>query len=241
MSLPDLTIGICTYRRPWYAINTLNSYIHKVSYWGGNKKFIISDGGSPQDQLDAYDHILGDIPHEIIVSDNMSAQVNNIAAHGGDVWLVTVDDFMFNRKINLTPDVRFLVENDCVGAIRMGRLAFWEHGPNEHIQAHLAMLGGLHWWVFDKQATNHPYICSLNTTLYHRRFWDAYGNIGPVEPNQPGETEIKGASRYNDRAEGPTIAIPMRFGEDCGDWDEPVAHVGCWTTDEYHGAGHSRF
>lgn len=238
MSLPPLTIGLLTYKRPWYAVNTLNSYIHKVSYDGG-KKFVISDGGSNQEDLDTYDRILGDIPHEIVVSDNMSAQVNAIAARGGDLFLITVDDFMFNRRLTLNPDCKFLLENQDVGAIRMGRLAFWEHGPNEQIRASLRMLGGLHWWVFDKDYTNHPYICALNTTIYHRRFWDAYGDIEDVNPHLPGDAELKGASRYNGHP-GPTIAIPMRFGQDCGDWDEPVAHVGCWRTDEYAAAGGGR-
>jgi len=243
MSLPDLTVAILTYKRPWYAMLTLGALIQKLGY-GGVKRYVVSDGGSPQEQLDAYAQVLAETgaKWEILVNDNMAQMVNGVAAVAGDLWFVTVDDFMPCRKVDITPDVRFILESEDVGMIRMGRLAFWEHGPDEQIWARLRHLGGLHWWVFDKERTDHPYICALNTSLYHRRFWDFYGDIPDedVPPDMPGNAETEGVRRYNAMPEGPTVAVPMRFGEDCGDWQEPIWHFGMYRTDEYAAAGGRR-
>lgn len=237
-ALPDLTVCMCTYKRPFYGVITLNTLVHKLNY-AGHKKFHVADGGSTEEELDAYKHILTGQDFSISTTDNLSDQLNACASIGGDTWLVTLDDFRFGRRVDITPDVNFLLNNQDVGSVRMGRLAFWEHGEGEEIHAHLRMLGGLHWWVIEKDRSNHPYICSINTTLYHRRFWDTYGDISPCPVHIPGDAELNGASRYNNQG-GPTIAIPMRFGEDCGDWNEPVDHFGAWRSDEYTAAGGGR-
>lgn len=241
--LPDLTVGILTYCRPWYAMLTLKALIHKLGY-GGRKRYVVSDGGSPQEELDAYAEVLAQTgsPFEIVVNPNMALMVNAVAALAGELWFVTVDDFMPWRPVDITPDARFLLESADVGMVRMGRLAFWEHGPEEQIWARLRHLGGLHWWVFDKERTDHPYICALNTSLYHRRFWDFYGDIpdADVPADMPGNAENEGARRYNARSGGPTVAIPMRFGEDCADWQEPIWHYGQWRSEAYAKAGGRR-
>lgn len=236
MTLPVLTCCLVTYKRPWYAILTLYALISKINY-AGEKRFVISDGGSPPEQLAIYRQILNGHTHRIIVSENMSRMVNVCAASADDVWLVVLDDFFPIRAIDLTPDVNMLLEYPAVGAVRMGRLAFWGHPPGTGtVKAQMIELGGLHWWQIEKQETNDPYICSLNATLYHRRFWDAYGDIPDVPANLPGDAELRGADRFNRRA-GPTIAIPVRFGEDCGEWQEPFWHMGMYRTDEYAAAG----
>lgn len=229
--LPELTCCVLTYKRPWYGILTLQAVLGKVAY-GGPKRFHIADGGSPDEQLRAYEQVLAGQKYTISVTDNLSSMLNSCAAAAGEVWFVTLDDFMPYRKFDLTPDVRFMQTNPDVGALRMGRLAFWENAPSDRIEAQLRGLGGLHWWVFNKARTNHAFICAINTTLYHRRFWDAYGDVKPCPPDNPGLAEIFGAERYNAR-QGPTIGVPMRFGQDCMDWQEPIWHFGTWRTDEY--------
>lgn len=229
--LPEVAFCICTYKRPWYAINTLQALIHKVAY-AGKKIFHVADGGSRQEDMDYYRRILDGHDYSISVTSNLADMVNSCASVGTPMWLMTLDDFMPWRAFDITPDVRFLMNNPEVGAIRMGRLAFWEHGPDEQIVAELAMCGGLHWWVFDKRRTTHPYISSLNSCLYTRRYWDHYGDIPSVEADVPGQAEVELARAYNSK-DGPTIAIPMRFGEDCLEWQEPFWHYGAWRTDEY--------
>lgn len=236
MNLPELTLCVVGYKRPWYCINTLYALINRINY-AGAKRYVVSDGGSPTDQLAIYTKILGERQHRIVVTDNLSDMMNACAASAGEVWLTTLDDFYPIRAFDITPDVRLLLSDESVGAIRMGRLAFWGDPPGHNtVKAEMVECGGLHWWKVDKAQTTDPYICSINTTLYHRRFWDAYGDIPPCPPNIPGEAELLGAERFRNRS-GPAIAIPMRFGEDCGDWQEPFWHMGMYRTDEYAAAG----
>lgn len=236
MTLPELTVCVLTYKRPWYAILTLQALIGKVNY-AGEKRFLISDGGSPSEQLEIYKTLLAGHKHRIVVTDNLSSMVNACAASANEVWLVVLDDFIPHRAFDITPDVNMLMKYDEVGAVRMGRLAFWGHPPGEgRVKAEMLELGGLHWWKIDKDTTPDPYVCSINATLYHRRFWDAYGDIADVAPNMPGDAELRGAARFLGK-KGPAIAIPMRFGEDCGEWQEPFWHFGMYRTDEYAAAG----
>lgn len=238
MSLPEITLCILTYRRPWYAIITLQAMIGRIQY-DGPRKFLVSDGGSEREDLDAYHQVLSGHPHEIVITPDMGGMVNACTQRAGEVWWMTMDDFAPRTTINLSPDTNFLLQNGDVGAVRMGRLAYWEHGPNEEIHARMRMLGGLHWWVFDKERTTHPYVCCLNTFLYHRRFWDAYGILPAVPPDIPGEAETEMAKIYKAK-QGPTVAIPMRFGEDCGEWLEPIDHFGRWRSDSYAASGGRR-
>ena len=236
MELPELTCCILTFQRPWYGILTLDALINKVHY-DGQKKFLIVDGGSPQEQLDAMEFRVRGQKYEMVIRDNLSDMVNACASRGGDVWLTTLDDFIPNRHFNITPDVCFLLDYPQVGAVRMGRLAYWGHPPGKSaVRGELFENGGLHWWAITKESTTDPYVHSINTTLYHRRFWDAYGDIPPCPSDLPGEAELLAADRYN-RKEGPTTAIPQRFGEDCGEWDEVIWHMGMWRSDPYTKAG----
>lgn len=103
--------------------------------------------------------------------------------------------------------------------------------------AELRMLNGMHWWVFDKSRTSHPYVASLNACLYHRRYWDAYGDLPGVAPDMPGEAEIELARLYGEK-DGPTIAVPMRFGQNGGDdFFEPFWQIPSWRTDAYARGG----
>lgn len=119
-------------------------------------------------------------------------------------------------------------------------MAFWEHGPNEQIWANLRMLNSMHWWVFDKERTNHPYIACLNAFLYHRRYWDCYGDLPDVPPNTPGDAELEIAKLYNEK-NGPRVAVPMRFGQNGGrEFSEPFWQLPSWRTDAYAESGGGR-
>lgn len=220
---------------------SLTAVLNKVQY-AGPKRFLVSDGGSAEHELDVLRQVLKPHKHKIAVTDNLSAMLNVCAELADDVWFVTLDDFVPWMRFDITPDVRFLLENPDVGAIRMGRLAFWENAPGEKLYAELRGMGGQHWWVFDPERTTHPYTCAVNTTLYHRRFWDFYGDIPAVPPDRPGEAEIEGARRFRARPGGPRIAVPMRFGQDGGDdFREPIWQLPSWRTPAYSAAGGGRW
>lgn len=236
--LPELTCCVVGCRRPWYYVQSIQAVINRVGY-AGARRFLISDGGSPEHELAEYRRMLAAHKHAIHVTGNLAAMMNACAQLGGEVWFTTLDDFIVRHPIDVTNDVRFLLENPDVGAIRMGRLAHWEHGPNETIVGELRTLNrsGQHYWVIRKGETTHPYIHCINTFLYHRRFWDAYGDIPDVAPDVPGEAEVEAARLFNEK-DGPTIAIPMRFGQNVGEWHrEPVEQLPSWRTPEYAASG----
>lgn len=238
--LPELTLCVVGCRRPWYYALSLTAIIGRVFY-DGPKRFVLSDGGSPPHEIEKMQEILAPHNHEIVITDNLSAMWNACAHHSGEVWMVTLDDFIPRQDIDVTQDVRFLLENEDVGAIRMGRLAFWEHDGNDRIVADLRMLGGMHWWVIRKHPeSQHPYVSCINTFLYHRRYWDCYGDLPDVPPDIPGDAELMAARMFNIK-EGPRIAIPMRFGEDGGRYhSEPIWQLPSWRTDAYAASGGGR-
>ena len=246
MDYPPLTIGVCTYKRPWYAILTLQALINNIIYYGPIK-FHIADGGSSEEDLNYYKTLLKEYQTTVEVTDNLADMVNSCARYGGEYWLTVLDDFMPIRKINITPDVEMLARRLDIGCVRMGRLAFFGSGhinefgdPEPETSADLISHGGLHWWKLNKEKTKDNYTCSMGFHLYHRRFWDVYGDIHSCNPKIPGEGELNGCARFNER-KGPAIAIPMRFGQDCAEWQEPIWHFGVWRTDEYRSTAGSRW
>src|SRR3990167_11120719 len=190
--LPELTIAIVTYCRPWFSLLTLGAMINNLIY-DGPKRWLVSDGGSTQEELDGLRHILRDMPHKIVQTDNLADMMNAVAHEAGELWFVTLDDFMPHKKINLTVEARMQQRYTDVGAVRMGRLAFWGQPPEQHqIKADLIENGGLHWWRLNLAETTDSYTCTIGTHVYHRRFWDWYGDIPPCPPDMPGDGELNG-------------------------------------------------
>lgn len=236
--LPPLTIGVCTYKRPWYAMLTISMLTH-IGY-DGEKRFHIADGGSPQEDIDYYLRLTKDYPTTVEVTNNLSDMVNSCAHHGGEMWLTVLDDFCPRRGFNITPDARLLMEHPEIGQIKFGRMAFWGSGSGDpETSADMVECGGLHWWRLDKSRSKDRYMCNIGFHLYHRRFWDAYGDIPSCDPKVPGQAELNGGKRFWEKS-GPAVAIPLRFPEDCDERDEYIWHLGTWRTDEYASTAGSR-
>lgn len=235
MNYPDLTIGICTYKRPWYTALTLNQC--KQIRYAGKIKFHIADGGSNREDFNYYKQIVAGYEITLGVTNNLSDMVNSCAHNSGEVWIVTVDDMMPRHSFDITPDVRLLLEHPEIGCVRFSRLAFWGNGggapPETSADLVTVKDSGLHWWRIDKARTKDAYSCNIGFHLYHRRFWDCYGDIPSVAPNKPGDAELAGRNRYNAKPDGVTIAVPMRFPQDSLDTPEIIWHYGTWRTDEY--------
>ena len=234
MTYPDLTICICTYKRPWYAILTLNQC--KQIRYAGKINFHIAKGGSKSEDLQYYKLILKDYETTIGVTNNLSDMVNSCAHNSGEVWIVGLDDFTPRRSFDVTPDVQLLLEHPEIGCVRYSRLAFFGSGGGQpETSADMVTIngGGQYWWRFDKARTKDSYSCNIGFHLYHRRFWDCYGDISACPPDHPGKAEHLGMERYNNKPDGVTIAIPMRFPQDSVDGDEFIWHLGMWRTDEY--------
>lgn len=234
MEWPELTIGICTYKRPWYA-GLAMSRIHGMIGYSGKIRWHIADGGSPQDQIDYYKVLLRDRPVSVEVKPNLADMVNSCAHNGGDFFMVIMDDYALRYPVDVTVDVHLLMEHPEIGVVRMSRLAF-----TGETNADLISQDQMHYWRVNKAQTRDPYLCSIGVHLYHRRFWDAYGDIPSCPANIPGQAELNGIKRFQNR-EGPTVAIPMRYGEDWGQHHfEPWDHFGCYRTDDYASTAGSR-
>lgn len=234
MDWPDLTIGVCTYRRPTYAacaINVLNTWIH----YDGRVKFHISDGGSPQEEIDVYKQILWARETSVEVTNNLADMVNSIAVHGGEIFMVILDDFFLRHPLNINPDIHLLLDHPDIGCVRMSRMSFFGQNYGELINQ-----DGLHYWKLDKERSSDNFMATIGVNLYHRRFFEAYGLIPSCEPKVPGQAEHNLTNIFNGHP-GPTVAIPMRFGEDADDCHyEPFWHVGTWRTDDYFSTRGSR-
>lgn len=232
MNYPDLTICVLTCRRPWYAGMTLNQ-CKQIGY-AGKVKFHIADGGSNREDFDYYRTILQGYDVSVEVVGNPSEMVNSCAHHGGDVWIMTVDDMCPRRTFDITPDVNLLLEHPEIGCVRMSRLAFWGSNAtgDPGTCADLVTSSGCHWWRMDKARSQDATMCNIGFHLYHRRFWDAYGDlIEQSRPNELGHAEMIASERFWKKA-GPTIAVPVRFGQDAaGGFLEPIWHFGIYRTD----------
>ena len=95
MSLPDLTICVMTYKRPWYAIHCLEGFTSRFRY-DGKIKFHIADGGSDESDFQLYAAILKDYDVTISKANNLASMVNACAKNSGEYWMCTVDDFIID-------------------------------------------------------------------------------------------------------------------------------------------------
>jgi hypothetical protein len=234
MEFPDLTIGICTFKRPWYAVHCIHGFRDRLLY-SGKKKFIISDGGSPDEDIGYYLQILKGCDVQVCKSDNLSTMINNIALNSGELFIVSVDDYFLMEPLDITADVMLMLHDPEIGQVRYSRMAYWGsggRGPETYAKLVDCPKTGFHWLKLDKQRTTDSYMCSVGVHLYHRRFWDAYGDIPACQPDVPGEAELLGSERFR-KIDGPTVAVPLRLGQDCSERKEFFWHAGVWRTDNY--------
>lgn len=232
--LPTLTCSILTYKRPWYALITLAGLIRNIRY-DGVKRYCVIDGGSPDWQLEMYRLILKDYPYEIVnAGSSFPEMMNRTADQGGEVWISALDDFVPDQSINVTNDVKFLLQNEDVGCLRYGQMSHWDV-PQFKVYAEMRACDWCHYWVLDRSRSTISYMWTLGFTMMHRRMWDHYGPLPAMTPHQPGETELQMNRHFAERA-GPTVAIPMRIGEPSDttiQLDGPIRHIGHVRTDEY--------
>lgn len=231
--LPALTCCVLSYKRPWYTIPTLQALLNHLRY-DGELRYVVVDGGSPAWQLDLYRTVFENAGRELTVvpSGAFLAMVNAAAQIGGEVWLTALDDFVLEWVLDVTGDVEFLMANPDVGHLRLARIAYWDT-PGQRVYAELRGTSGRHYWVLDKERCTASYMWTLGFGITHRRMLDAYG---PLEVHERvGAAEgVMNAAFYG--KPGPTVAVPLRIGEDAGvtlHIGEAVRHIGFVRSDEY--------
>lgn len=226
INLPVLTIGVMTYKRPHYALPTLYGLREKLSY-RGERHFVLLDGGSSQDELAMYQHVLRDEWLDSYHAPNLAAAHNILAGQSQGVGLAVLDDYELREMLEISNDIDFLVTHEAIGALRYSALGQWDHSIGGTIRAELLRHNAQLYWQLDKSESAAPHVNIMAAMLYHRRFWDAYGRIDESGSPMPGECELRGANLFHGNA-GPTIAWPMRFGDTA-----PFVHIGYVRSEDY--------
>lgn len=228
-NLPVLTIVVPTFRRPHYALPVLYG-LRELLRYAGPRRFLVIDMGSPDDDLKMYRHALRNTDTRIVRDPalNLAAAHNFAAGVGGDVWLVVLDDYELRKPVDISVDIDLLLRDNSIGALRYAPLNQWSHSlPHARLYAEMIEHQRELYYRMDKERTTSPHVALMAAMLYHRRYWDAYGDI-PTNPKMmPGECELAGANLFREHA-GPTIAWPMRFGD-----DSPFKHIGYCRSDDY--------
>lgn len=219
-NLPNLAIVLVTYRRTREAVITVKSVAENLDYPKELRGFYVADDGSPREHVDA---ILGELNSQgekVIGFHNEKYSPGtyfcgkgwNIGLYQGhqfsDVVLWLEDDWHLDRRLDLRPYVRLLLERMDVGAVRLGGLAV---GSDVHIVGH----DGIHYLRYERST---QYAYSGNPLLRHTRFLDFYGWFH--EERNPGNIELDMDSKFRE-AHGPDIWRPV----DLGGWGV-FGHIG---------------
>lgn len=230
MTLPTLTICLMTFRRPHYALMALYALRERLKY-AGKRRFLIVDGGSDDTDWEMYAHVLRNEVHRLVASDDLANGYNLAANYATDsVWLTCLDDYELQKTIDITPEVELLQAAPQIGCVRLAVLSNWSYSlPGVVVHGRMVRQSLYHYWALDKERSTAPHACIMAVELYHRRFWDVYGDIPADGEPMPGECELRGANRFTAKV-GPTIAWPVRYGE--GE-SEPFRHIGYVRSDDY--------
>ncbi len=245
VNLPLLTISVLTYKRPHYTIPTLYALMNQLGYQG-DRRYVISDGGSSEADFEMYRTLLNEqeSPYAIVENNNgdFSTMLNNAILPDSEMTLLVLDDFVLKPRMDITKDVRFLMENEDVGLLRYGRMNAWDV-PTTKLYAELRDLEKTHYWVMDKERSTASYMWTLGFSLMHKRMWDIYGPLDATKPHRPGAVELEMTRRFKD-IPGPTIGFPMRLGQASDmlmPMGEVIEHIGNVRTEEYTKESKSRW
>lgn len=133
------------------------------------------------------------------------------AARDGVIALHAVDDWPLSWYLDLTPWVQMLVEDESVGCVRLGPPHPWLTGT---------IVGGAPHRGWHMRLDRHHFADSMRPSLFHPRFWAAYGPY--AEDTSAYEAERLHAEHFC-RTPGPDIvlALPSPFdhvsGPELGD------------------------
>jgi GT2 family glycosyltransferase len=213
-SLPPLGVIFLTYARTNYAIRTLKGMQKHLRYDGDIKLAVVDDGSSDEEhfrQACIHASFVGDLIFSRTTKVGYGANANAAWWAFNNIAPVTLwmeDDWVLQRKLDVTPYVQMLMERDDVGMVRLG------HMP---IDLNLRSVGYNGRMYLDVKK-DEQYAFSGNPHLKHVRVRDSWG-IYPIGRN-PGETEI--SYDYQVRAKGgEAIWWPLAIGD-----DPPFGHIG---------------
>lgn len=209
---PNLMILATTYFPPGelgetrlheQSIPALKSWWQMLDYDGGMTLYIGDDGSDYANiskLINASSWGSGDIiPYSIGKREGVGASLNRGIDYAKK-WdfpliLYPVDDWKLMRKFDLTPWAELLMENEDIGAVRLG-----PPHPNLRGTIHMFSQG----WTM--RLERYGYAASMRPTLFHQRFFEAY-NPWPEHMSSL-ETERIYTEHFNSTP-GPDIVLAL--------------------------------
>jgi hypothetical protein len=198
-----------TYKRTREAVITAKSVSENLIY--PKRSWYIADDGSPKEHVDAilselsahHEDILGFHNEKFFPDTYNCGKGWNLGlqrAHAfSEVVLWLEDDWHLDRKLDIQPYVKLLMERTDIGLVRLGGLAV---GSDVRIVGY----DGIHYLEYLR---NTQYAYSGNPLLRHARFMHTYGLF--AEDRNPGDIELDYDGRFR-ASDGPTIWRPVDLG-----------------------------
>lgn len=208
---PNVCIVLLTYLRTAMALATIDGVAANLGYPLEKILWYIADDGSPaehvqklQDRIDIHHHNLYGYHNESFAERPNCGFGWNVAlkkAHEvADIVLWLEDDWRLERRMDIRPYVRLLVEREDVGMVSMRTLAV---GSDVHTVGYR----GIHYLKY-LRSTDMAY--SGNPLLRHIRFTNHYGFFGTRLT--PGNIELNYDEKYRTYPPGPDIWRPVDIG-----------------------------
>lgn len=221
--LPPLTIVVTTWlppadggarfavmkqaRRSWS-----NNLIYEDGDTAGTIDYVIGDDGSPRDTLPQIAEVYRSFSRSTItmlpgsregVGASLNRCVREISDWGRELALYMVDDWALSNTLDITPWVKLLLQDESIGAVRLGP-------PHPDLTGRVMHLGELGWAL---ALDRHHYAFSFRPTLFHKRFFEAYG------PFEEGVSALECERQYNERFcrwQVMSHSPPAKYGEVVG-------------------------
>ena len=229
MNLPNVAIGLVTYRRTEEALRTVKSTIENLNYPKDKRAWYIGDDGSDVKHFASILSLLEMSGEKIIgyhserlrhagQEDTHNAgigwnKVLGLCHQYSDFVLFLEDDWELDEPLDLEKSVEVITDNDDVGLVSYRILSV---GADVHTVGYKGE-------IYLKYHRSTQYAYSGNPYLRHARFTKAYGTF--AEDRNPGLMELHMDDQYRLRT-GPDIWRPLSISQ-WGAWKH-IGHDKTW-------------
>ena len=206
---PTLCIVLLTYQRTDLALRTIQGVVENLDY--PNRTWYIADDGSPGNHLQTLLDELGNKGENVYAHHNENFGKRPFCGKGWNYALNRVhnltdyvlwleDDWHLERRLDVRPYVRVLMERPDVGMITMRGLSL---GLRMEVTGHR----GIHYAKVLREGNHHSMAYSGNPLIRHVRYME-YGLFSNMDT--PGDIEVDYDNRYRGH-HGPDIWRPAEI------------------------------
>lgn len=195
--LPEGDAGLTRMATEQKAIFSWQHYAH---YAGLLRLHVADDGSIGQQPWRASWAVSYSRQHRRGVGASLNAAFRHTFEDDG-LALYAVGDWALSNALDLTPWARLLIENESIGAVRLGP-------PHPDLTGRVMHLGDLGWAL---ALDRHHYAFSFRPTLFHKRMYDWLGGF------EEGVSSLECERLANERwcrdpsAPGIVLALPSPF------------------------------